>query len=102
MKSDDLDLNKPIKNGTREELLRANSELIEQLQTRLRTKRFRVQEGDNLKLGYMRVFIQALQVQNSILKDLEFEDFKERLEALEAMQAGSLAEEQVYNSGFEE
>jgi hypothetical protein len=49
----------------------------------------------------MRVFLQALQVQNSILKDQELEDLKERLEVLEAMQAGSLAEEQGYNLGPE-
>ena len=44
---------------TRESLLSANSELIEQLQKRLKAKRFRAQEGDNLKLAYIRVFIQA-------------------------------------------
>lgn len=87
---------------TRESLLKANSDLIEQIQIRLSGKRFRVQEGDNVKLGYMRVFIQALQVQNTILKDLELENLKERLEALEAMQSGNLAEEQIYNSDFEE
>lgn len=86
---------------TRESLLKANSSIIEQIQTRLSAKRFRVQEGDNLKLGYMRVFIQAIQVQNAILKDLELEDIKERLEALENIKTENLAEEQVYNSDFE-
>ncbi|WP_292387707.1 hypothetical protein [Methanosarcina sp. UBA5] len=93
---------KPLNLLTRESLLRANSELIEKLQERLRGRRFRPQEGDGIKLAYMRVFIQALQVQNSILKDSELEEMKERLEAVEAMQARSLAEEQVYNSDFEE
>lgn len=86
---------------SRESLLRANSELIEQLQARLKAKRFRPQEGDSIKLAYIRVFIQALQVQNAILKDQELEDLKQRLEVLEAMQAGSPAEEQAYGSDFE-
>ncbi len=72
---------------TRESLLSANSELIEQLQKRLKAKRFRVQEGDSLKLAYIRVFIQALQVQNAIMKDLDIGDFQKRLEALENYQA---------------
>lgn len=88
--------------SSRESLLSANSELIAQLQDRLKAKRFRPQEGDSLKLAYMRVFLQALQVQNAILKDLELENLKERLEILEAMQAGNPAEEQIYNSDFEE
>jgi hypothetical protein len=67
----------------RESLLSANAEIIEQLQKRLKAKRFRVQEGDSLKLGFLRVFIQALQVQNSILKDIELGEIKTRLEALE-------------------
>jgi hypothetical protein len=83
---------------SRESLLKANSELIEQLQNRLRAKRFRPQEGDSIKLAYMRVFIQALQVQNSILKDSELEELQRRLEALENMQAGSHTGEQFYNS----
>ena len=72
---------------TRESLLNANSELIEQLQKRLKAKRFRAQEGDSLKLAYIRVFIQALQVQNTILKDLDIDEFQKRLEALENSQA---------------
>jgi len=72
---------------TRESLLSANSELIEQLQKRLKAKRFRAQEGDSLKLAYIGVFIQALQIQNTILKDLDIDDFQKRLEALENYQA---------------
>jgi hypothetical protein len=67
----------------RESLLSANAEIIKQLQKRLKAKRFRVQEGDSLKLGFFRVFIQALQVQNSILRDVELDEIKKRLEALE-------------------
>lgn len=70
----------------RESLLKANAALIKNLQNRLNVQRFRPQEGDGIKLAYMRVYLQALQVQNSILKDSELEDFKKRLEALEAAQ----------------
>ena len=72
---------------TRESLLNANSELIEQLQKRMKAKRFRAQEGDSLKLAYIRAFIQTLQVQNAILKDLDIDEFQKRLEALENYQA---------------
>ena len=72
---------------TRDSLLNSNSELIEQLQKRLKAKRFRAQEGDSLKLAYIRVFIQALQVQNAIMKDLDIDEFQKRLEALENSQA---------------
>jgi hypothetical protein len=76
----------PLNLTSRKYLLSANAELIEQLQARLKTKRFRPQEGDAIKLAYIRVFIQALQVQNAILKDTELDEFKKRLEALENTQ----------------
>jgi hypothetical protein len=73
----------PLNFSSRESLLNANSELIEQLQCRLKVKRFRPKEGDSLKLAYIRVYIQALQLQNIILKDIELGEVEERLEALE-------------------
>ena len=91
----------PSNYSSRELLLSVNADLIAQIQYRLKAKRFRPQEGDSLKLAYMRVFLQALQVQNTILKDSELEDLKERLEVLEGMQAGGLAEEQGYISDLE-
>lgn len=74
---------------SREALLSANSVLIAQLQDRLKAKRFRPQEGDSIKIGYIRVLIQALQAQNAILKDIELDEFKKRLEALESSQRQS-------------
>ena len=68
--------------STREGLLKVNSELITQLQTRLKAKRFRPQEGDSVKLGYIRVLVQALQAQNAILKDSELDEIKNDLEEL--------------------
>lgn len=72
--------------SNRESLLKANSMLIIQLQARLKAKRFRPQEGDNVKLGYIRALIQALQAQNAILKDVELDEIKKRLDALENSQ----------------
>ena len=68
--------------SSRETLLSANSEIIAQLQARLSAKRFRVQEGDNIKLAYIQIFIQALQAQNAILKDAELDDLKKEIEEL--------------------
>lgn len=68
--------------SSRESLLSANSDLIFQLQNRLKAKRFRPQEGDSLKLAYMRVFIQALQAQAAILKDVELDQLETEIQEL--------------------
>lgn len=68
--------------SNREALLRANSALIAQLQTRLKAKRFRPTDGDSVKLGYIRALIQALQAQNSILKDAELDELKKEIDEL--------------------
>ncbi|AKB19540.1 hypothetical protein [Methanosarcina sp. WWM596] len=74
----------------RESLLSSNSEIIKQLQERLKAKRFRPQEGDSTKLAYMRVYLQAIQVQNSILKDTELDEIKNEIEELkEALKSQS-------------
>jgi hypothetical protein len=65
-------------------------------------KRFRFQEGDSLKLAYIRVFVQALQVQNAILKDSELDEIKKRIEALESTQSGKPGEAPVYTPVFDE
>lgn len=68
--------------SSREFLLKTNAELIENLKKRIYVKRFRPQEGDSIKLGYIRVLIQALQAQNAILKDSELDDLKKEIEEL--------------------
>lgn len=68
--------------STRDRLLRANSELIYNLQKRINVKRFRVQEGDSIKLGYIRALIQALQVHNAILKDAELDKLRAEIQEL--------------------
>jgi fatty acid-binding protein DegV len=71
--------------SNREALLTVNSELIAQLQARLKAKRFRPVDGDSVKLGYARALIQALQAQNAILKDAELDDLKKEIEELKDM-----------------
>lgn len=68
--------------SSRESLLKANAELISQLQNRLKAKRFRPQEGDSIKLAYMRVLIQALQAQAAILKDVDIDRLQADVEEL--------------------
>lgn len=68
--------------SSREALLKANSALIGQLQARLKAKRFKANEADGVKLGYIRALIQALQAQNSILKDVELDELKKDIEEL--------------------
>jgi hypothetical protein len=68
--------------SNRDSLLSVNSALIAQLQDRLKAKRFRPQEGDSSKLGYIRALIQALHAQNAILKDAELDDLKKEIEEL--------------------
>ncbi|HHV24381.1 MAG TPA: hypothetical protein GXX65_07565 [Methanosarcina sp.] len=71
--------------SNREALLHANSVLIAQLQDRLKAKRFRPQEGDSVKIGYIRALIQALQAQNAILKDAELDELKKEIEELKEL-----------------
>ena len=76
------DINNPensLNFSFRDSLLKANSELIVNLQKRINVKRFRPQEGDSIKLGYIRVLVQALQAQNAILKDVELDDLKKEI-----------------------
>jgi hypothetical protein len=83
MKTDNRSPCEPFKFSSRELLVSANSEIISQLHDRLKAKRFRPQEGDSIKLAYMRVFIQALTLQNAILRDSELEELQDRIKALE-------------------
>lgn len=82
MKTDNSLPENSLNFSSRESLLKANSELIENLQKRINVKRFRLQEGDSIKLGYIRALIQALQVQNAILKDAELDEIKTEIEEL--------------------
>jgi hypothetical protein len=85
-----------IKNSfSRESLLKVNAELIENLRKRVNVKRFRPQEGDSIKLGYIRALTQALQVQNSILKDTELDAIKQELEEVRELVKNQSCMQQV-------
>lgn len=70
----------------RPKLLDISSKLIEDIFFRVDTERFREREGDSVKLQYLRVLVQAVQAHNAILKDIEIDEIKNRLDALEASQ----------------
>jgi hypothetical protein len=82
MKTDTNNPENSLNISSREYLLKTNARLIESLQKRINVKRFRPQEGDNIKLGYIRALIQALQAQNAIMKDTELDDLKKEIEEL--------------------
>lgn len=69
----------------RAELLNISSELLENLKGRISQARFKAYDTDPIKLQYIRVLIQAVQIHNTILRDEELDDIKTRLEALEAV-----------------
>lgn len=72
-----------IKNfSSRESLLKTNAELIADLRKRVSTRRFRVAEGDSVKLSYVRALIQSIGLQATILKDVELDAIKHELEVL--------------------
>lgn len=82
MKTDNSTPENSLNFSSRDSLLKADSELIESLQKRINVKRFRPQEGDSIKLGYIRALIQAVQAQNGILKDSELDELKAEIEEL--------------------
>lgn len=82
MKTDTNNPENSLNFSLRESLLKANAGLIDNLQKRINVKRFRPQEGDSIKLGYIRALIQALQAQNAILKDAELDEIKTEIEEL--------------------
>jgi len=82
MKTDNIIPENSLNFSSRDSLLKANAELIDNLQKRINVKRFRPQEGDSIRLGYIRALIQALQAQNAILKDAELDDLKKEIEEL--------------------
>ncbi len=83
-----ININHPVyvEKINRAKLLDISSWLVEDLRSRLDTERFREREGDSTKLQYLRVFVQAVQAHNSILKEEDLDDIKTRIELLEASQ----------------
>jgi hypothetical protein len=69
----------------RYELIQSNKVLIKNLEKRLKAKRFIVREGDCQKQGYIRLLIQALKVQNEILKDTEIDELKKEIDEMKEL-----------------
>lgn len=69
----------------RYELIQSNKVLIKNLEKRLKAKRFIVREGDYQKQGYIRLLIQALKVQNDILKDAELDELKKEIDEIKEL-----------------
>jgi hypothetical protein len=69
----------------RYELIQSNKVLIKNLEKRLKAKRFIVREGDYQKQGYIRLLIQALKVQNEILKDTEIDELKKEIDEMKEL-----------------
>lgn len=68
--------------SSRESLLKTNAELIADLRKRISARRFRVAEGDSVKLGYARCLISAIRVYSQVLRDVEVTEIKKELEEL--------------------
>lgn len=77
--------NSEIKESRREALIQSNQTLICGLEKRLKTKRFVPHEGDYQKQGYIRLLIQALKVQNDILKDTEIDELKKEIDEMKEL-----------------
>jgi hypothetical protein len=67
---------------SRGSLLKVNAQLIAQLQKRINGKRFKQQEGDSVKLGYIRCLISAIGVYSQALRDVEISEVKKELDDL--------------------
>lgn len=68
----------------RNELLKRSAWLVDSIHGRLSKPKFMVYDNDPVKLQYYRVYIQAVQTHNAILKDEELEEIKARMELIEA------------------
>jgi UDP-N-acetyl-D-mannosaminuronate dehydrogenase len=72
-----------VKKINRDQLLKMSGWMVEHLHNRLSRAKFVVKESDPVKLQYYRVFLQAVQTHNSIIKDEDLDDIKTRLELIE-------------------
>lgn len=73
-------------------LIKANAKLISQLQKRVTSARFRVQENDPTRLAYIRALTNLILAQNTILKEVELDNLARELEELRELvgnQAGN-------------
>ncbi len=77
------DITPNVKKIDRYQLLKMSGWMVEHLHNRLSRAKFVVKDSDSVKLQYYRVFLQAVQTHNSIIKDEDLDDIKTRLELIE-------------------
>jgi hypothetical protein len=78
-----------VEKASRGDLLRISTQLIEDLKNRVFVDRFKVREGDEMKLKYLRILVEAIKGHASILKDEDMDDIKRRLAHLENTTGGN-------------
>ena len=67
---------------SRESLLDINAGIIAQLQDRLKVKRYRPNEADASKLGYLNALNEAVKIRNELIRDTELEEIKTEIDRL--------------------
>lgn len=70
---------------SRESLLEINTGIIAQLQTRLKAKRYRPNEADASKLGYLNALNEAVKIRNEIIRDSELDEIKAEIDRLKGL-----------------
>ena len=68
---------------TRQEVALLLSAILEKMEKRLSTARFRARDSDTEYLAFVRAAVQAVTALNQLIKDDELEKIDERLAALE-------------------
>jgi len=68
---------------TRQEVALLLSAILEKMEKRLSTARFRARDSDTEYLAFVRAAVQAVTALNQLIKDDELEKLDERLAALE-------------------
>lgn len=68
---------------TRQEVALLLSAILEKMEKRLSTARFRARDSDTEYLAFVRAAVQAVTALNQLIKDDELEKLNERLAALE-------------------
>jgi len=76
-------VNKDNATLNRENLLELTSNTIKLLNNKINSGRFRDKEIEKLRLSYQRLLGEFIKIHNSILKDSELEELKERIKKLE-------------------
>jgi len=72
----------------RQKLLILSSSVLEKIEQRLTTERFRSSESDNTYLAFVRAFSSLMTAHNMTLRDNDLDAINRRLDEIEARQRG--------------